>query len=408
MTRLSARARQAIGALLSTSALALALPACYGAEPAAASGPLATASQGASSRPGPELGLTAVPFGDPAGVGQVAAVADLDSRVVVFGDRGAIALASGAAIASDDSVLGWSGGASVPAADRTGVWAVGVSAAGALLRFRDGAALENVGARYGLDPNEPVRGVLPVNDASFAAVVDGGFVMIDVAHATTTRFDTGPLAHLSASKTGRVAGIDGDDVVIADVVAGKRTRIPCPGARATAFDGADRLLVASEHTLRRERDGAFDLVLERDDVTFGALASSGSRVWFVAGTELWALEADVARRAPTAIVEDGAALGASSSGDVWLLGASMERYRPQASPAEDAWLEAVQPSFQRVCAACHVPGGSAGIDLSSYAAWDARRDVIRQRVVVDGSMPPPPATLSQEERASIATWLAAR
>src|SRR5205823_5394117 len=52
------------------------------------------------------------------------------------------------------------------------------------------------------------------------------------------------------------------------------------------------------------------------------------------------------------------------------------------------WTTNVQPIFARRCASCHLPGGSSGVDLSTFDAWIGKRALVRKRVVDTRTMPP--------------------
>jgi mono/diheme cytochrome c family protein len=61
--------------------------------------------------------------------------------------------------------------------------------------------------------------------------------------------------------------------------------------------------------------------------------------------------------------------------------------------------------FARSCARCHSPGGEAGVDLSTSAAWDAHKAAILKRVVVARSMPPDGAPgMPEADRAAVKRW----
>ena len=70
------------------------------------------------------------------------------------------------------------------------------------------------------------------------------------------------------------------------------------------------------------------------------------------------------------------------------------------------WSAAVRPIFERVCARCHQPGGSAGVDLSTAARWRGARRELVHRVVEARTMPPPGIQLDEAERRALAAWLA--
>jgi mono/diheme cytochrome c family protein len=126
-------------------------------------------------------------------------------------------------------------------------------------------------------------------------------------------------------------------------------------------------------------------------------------VWFADGSELGVLEGDRARETHGAKLSPGAALVGSPGGDVWALaGGALARY----AVAEGAsWEETIAPVFRRACAGCHRDGGEAGVDLSSGAAWAARRAQIKRRVLEERTMPPPGVTLSDAEREAIRAFV---
>jgi hypothetical protein len=126
----------------------------------------------------------------------------------------------------------------------------------------------------------------------------------------------------------------------------------------------------------------------------------------VQGPELWALDSTGLHRAAGAVIEDGAALVGSTSGDAWLLGAKPARWHVDAVSGEDVWREKALPTYERVCRECHSPTGASGIDLSTYDGWAKRREVVRERVLVKGDMPPKPRELTADEKASIDAFLA--
>ena len=63
------------------------------------------------------------------------------------------------------------------------------------------------------------------------------------------------------------------------------------------------------------------------------------------------------------------------------------------------------PVFARSCAACHQPNGASGTDLSTEAAWEGKRPLIRGRVVLGRTMPPQGHPLSDSDRAAILHWV---
>ena len=61
--------------------------------------------------------------------------------------------------------------------------------------------------------------------------------------------------------------------------------------------------------------------------------------------------------------------------------------------------------FRRACEACHRAGGEAGVQLGTQEAWAKHRDEIRQRVLVDRTMPPTGVVLPEADRAVIRAFL---
>lgn len=108
---------------------------------------------------------------------------------------------------------------------------------------------------------------------------------------------------------------------------------------------------------------------------------------------------------------DARAVGAlfgSPGGSVWVApphGGALAHYQIDVSAEDVAWNERVAPVFQRVCSHCHLPGGDAGIDLSTVAAWNAERAEIVRRVMVTRTMPPAGTELADGDRAALAGWL---
>jgi hypothetical protein len=79
--------------------------------------------------------------------------------------------------------------------------------------------------------------------------------------------------------------------------------------------------------------------------------------------------------------------------------------RPQ---DHEAWERDVAPIFERVCARCHMPSGSASVDLSTSTMWARRNGAIRA-VLQARSMPPDDGVaLTDTERAVLEHWLEQR
>jgi hypothetical protein len=339
-----------------------------------------------------------------AAVGRVAAVVESGEQIVVLSDVSATVLASGAPIAQDSSVTGWRAGATIPAADGQGSWVVGVGADGLLRRLLATGTWEAVSDRYGLEGERVQAAVSPAEGIAVFAL-ERGIAVADGARVT--RHDLGSFAELAGAK-GRIAGAAGGRVRLFDVARAEAVDYEVPGAFAAAIDSAGRLVVASAQILYVEAAGGTLVAKHVSAVPIHGLAASGERVWFAAGSEVLTLEGDTLRRSAGAMIPAPARLLGSPSGDVWVLddGKLSRLGQDSALMAKVArWEEVVRPIFLRVCAACHLPGGLAGVNLSSYSAWIQKRDAIYDRVVVNRDMPPPGTVLREEDRSALRAWL---
>ena len=101
-----------------------------------------------------------------------------------------------------------------------------------------------------------------------------------------------------------------------------------------------------------------------------------------------------------------AALIGSPPGDLWIDGGGeLQRYSLDRATADPRWTAEIAPVFQRVCSHCHLPGGDAGIDLSTPATWASERAEIVRRVLVTRTMPPAGTELLDRDRLALAGWL---
>jgi hypothetical protein len=173
-----------------------------------------------------------------------------------------------------------------------------------------------------------------------------------------------------------------------------------------AFLDADsdhpRLVAATMDTLWVETDGK--LVPHAMPNVPAALVARGTRAWLSSGLgQLWVLDGE--RVVPArSDAHRAVVLAASTTGDAWVTTErGLVRYSRVAT--DSAWDSQVAPVFQRVCSHCHLPGGSADIDLSTVAAWRGNRAEIIRRVLVTRTMPPAGTDLGDGERRALETWL---
>lgn len=332
--------------------------------------------------------------------GHVATVAETGDDVVVFGDKGALVFAGGALATTDPTVTAWQPIAtSIPAADGSGAWLVAVSTAGRVLRLRGRQVMEDVSDRYGLASSQ-VTGVAGGVGPWAVFSTDSG---VAIADGTTVHFLDGVLGGVAAAQH-RAAGITPDGRVrIIDLQTHSAIDYDADHPIFVAFDALDVLWVETPHKLYRETKGALDLIYEDESAPFHGLAFGGGRLWFAVGADLGFVTQDAVMRGSVSLPADATLFG-SATGDVWAVSrGALSRYGVPVSGDEASWRKSVLPVYARVCSQCHGPGGSSGIDLSTYASWAQRRQDIYDRVLVQKTMPQN-QTLTADDGAAIGAW----
>jgi hypothetical protein len=334
-----------------------------------------------------------------ADLGSIAALAEDGDDLLLFGDHGATLIAGGAAAASDDSVTHWQAAGRIPAADGSGYWAVGVDADGKLYRLRAGTALENISDRYGLS-DAAVLGVAALAGPYVAFGLQDSLAVADGTHVT--RYDV-PAGRDVSGDAHRVAAVAADGSLrTLDVDSHAQLTLAVDDALSSVFFQG-QLLVQTPDALYSEHAGELSVLLHASAKLHG-LVVSGERVWLLQGDQLCAAEkAQIACGAADGVTQDSRLFG-SASGDAWVLtNGKLARFGVPAQGDEAAWRAGPFSVYARVCSSCHAPGGSAGIDLSTYGAWQDRRDKVYQMVVVTKTMPPDRA-LSDADRTTIEAW----
>ena len=338
-------------------------------------------------------------------VGKVAAVAESEGTIAVFSDLGVSVMAGGVVAGSDNSIKTWSSASPIPSADGRGSWIVGIDAEGKVHRLRGDASLEDVSDRYGL-LGKKVKNVAALGELLVGFGYEGGLAVAD--GSTVTFFADGSCQQFAAGGK-RVATVAPEGVKSFDPVAKSMVLYPLEGARHVAVDPRGRLVVATARAIYVEHEaGTLKLRHKETDDVHG-VAVSGTRVWFAAGTELGTIDDSGVSRSKGANVAQTAKLLPASNGEVWTLSdGALGRWGVDEAGGENEkiWNEQIRPIFERACAKCHLPGGTAGIDLSSYRTWAAHVASIEDRVVVRKQMPPAGNELSEADRASIAKWVA--
>lgn len=331
----------------------------------------------------------------PAEVGEVVAIAEVGDATVVLDHQHAFVVRGGALVASVPAPHGWRGGATVAALDGEGSWAVGVADDGRLYRITLAGDLEDITDRFKL---ASVRAIAAAGTTTAFSLGDGIAVSADGVHELRAKLAT-PSA-IAASR-GRIAMIGTRGIDVWNVPKAESRTYPI-AARSVAWIGG-RLAAATASAVYVEDAGALHAVAVPGAIA--SIAAAGPRLWILTSAGLYALDGILLRRA-TVDVPHGAHLFASTGGDAWLATrGSVTRASLDIATDDPAWRAQIQPVFARVCAHCHLPGGSAGIDLSTAASWHADHDELVRRVVVTRTMPPAGTDLGAADRDALAAWL---
>jgi mono/diheme cytochrome c family protein len=347
------------------------------------------AACGGATRPA-LVPATSTPLADAT---RVVAVTELGDATIVLAEDRALVLRGGALAATIPHR--WRAGATIAALDGDGAWAVGVDDAGRLYRITLAGDLEDVTDRFRI---AGVRAVAAAGTTTVFGLRDGVAVTGDGLHEL--RVELAAPEALAASK-GRIALAGARGVAVWDLAAQRAQTYPVHARAVALADGrvavatGDRVLVeelAPGHALRSLPLAATQL------------AAAGARLWILAGAP-YALDGDTLHRAGMA-VPAGTRLFGAPNGDAFLAAEGrVERISIDARDDDPAWRADVAPVFARVCAHCHLPGGDAGIDLSTAAAWRAEHAELVRRVLVTRTMPPAGTDLSPADRDALARWL---
>lgn len=345
--------------------------------------------------------------------GRIDAVTEIYDDTLILGEQGAVVLTSGVPLATDGSVKGWRTATVVPAADLSGEWAMAVDKDGAVRRLRNRSSMEDTSDRYGL-AGTPVLELAALGAGGVAFALADGLAVAD--GSTVTRYP---------GAWSRLSGMDGR---VAGVVDGKLRSLALPSGTATdyalgeitgvVFDAAGKLVVTTTDALYQEDAGASPALVRRHQSAepIRALARAGSVLWLRLGDGLAQVEGDKLRRPPAdsalGVLGGEARLFGSPGGALWTVQDGRLRLLAQDSGGgadQDLWRRSVLPMYARLCSTCHLPGGSSGIDLSTYKTWAPRRGVMDLRVLQGKPTPMPPAgagTLTADEAAGLKAWIA--
>lgn len=345
-------------------------------------------------------------------IGQVRAVADSGKVVVVFGVQAvATVLVSGAAVATVPSAAEWVGACVLPSLDGRSMWIVGIDGPGHLQRLRALIEFEDVSARYGFG-GRSVRECATLDGQRSAFLLDDEVAVAGGGSAAFYGLPSSERRSLRGGSGGWGAVVASDTLVLFDAHARVSRTFPVPGIRYAAIGPDGRLYASTSRALyEAEPNGDLTLVYDAERNTLHGLTLSGQRVWFADGTELGVIERGHVLETSGAGLSPDAALSASPSGDVWVVGGgdrspAIRRFaRAEAEPpASASWSTNLGPIFARSCSPCHLATGVSGTDLSTADAWQRERAVIDERVVRRRSMPPEGHPLSDADRDTIRLW----
>lgn len=350
--------------------------------------------------------------------GKVAAVAESGDDVAVFSDTGLFLWSSGSTAGSDSSVRTWQAAAAVPALGFAGQWLLGVDDGGRVYRLHSGAAfsLEDVSARYVLS-DKPVREVAALGNGQVVFALADKLALTDGQNLKL--FDLS-LRHIVGGPT-RLAAYDEAGVSLWDPQSGALRQFAQPGVVGVAFAPDGTLWAATAQMLftegKSESENRTTLVpihafTPPQAVT--SLAGAARGIWVGLGDTL-ALVRDGQLLMPetSPMLSADTRLIGSASGDVWTVAGgagTLGRYGEASGGGADLtiWRQQLVPIFNRLCQACHLPGGSARIDLSTYSSWAHLRTAISVRVVERKPTPMPPLSvgmLKPEELAAVQAWV---
>ncbi len=339
--------------------------------------------------------------------GSVFAVADLNEDTVVFSSLGAMVFTAGLPLYTDSAVQSWKSATVIPAGNLAGSWLVGVDGNGKVRRLRDRSLMEDVSDRYGLQ-NDSVTELVAADPTTRTAFALGSQLAVSDGQKVV-RYPVA-ISQISGGSS-RVSGVVDGAVATFDTRSGKLARYGVSSPVATLIDTAGRLVVATEDTLYRESGESLVKLYVSSDAPIRGLVLSSGVVWVQIGDTLAVLDEAEVRRAQAGMIPADGKLLSSSTGDVWVLSqGTLKRFGEDTGggASEDQWKNTVQPVFTRLCSLCHMPGGSANMDLSTYKSWVARKDAMRKRVVEMTPSPMPPkgaGSLTQDELTAVSAWL---
>lgn len=338
-------------------------------------------------------------------VGNPSAVGEQGGTSVIFSNTGASIFSGGVLVAADANITDWKASMLLPAADGNGTWIAGLNQTGGVYRLRSGTYFEGISDLYGLE-KDAVLGAAALGGPSIAFALEGQLAIADGMNVT--RYDLETFTGIAGAQ-GRTASASTDHVNVVKAAGAEHSIYDLAGAEQVAFDATGRLVVRTADSIYLEAQGG-GLVLryKAEGKKLRELAASDVRIWFIENGELGALEADAVYVTEGTAIADTAHLLGSPSGDVWVVDSGkLTRFAAETGDSQDrkVWEESVQPIYVQACTPCHAPGGSSGIDLSTYGAWVARRPQLEDAVIAKKTMPPQGIGFSDMDRSALSAWI---
>jgi hypothetical protein len=308
----------------------------------------------------------------------------------------------------------WTSAAAMPALDGDGKWIVATRFDKTLWRVRLDGEIERIESRFGLSDSDEVRAVagagttvaLLVESAKSYQLAQSLVVTNDDKHVT--RFELGVKNNTAiAVAQDRVALANADSIDIWDLAANTKHSYTIGNGRPGFLDAdqkSARLVVTTKQGVWIEHGGTLR-ELGVSDVAATAIA--GQKLWLEIGKRLYILN-DTTPLDTTVASAGGEPMFGAPNGDVWVGAHGIRRYALGAATIDPSWRDKIQPVFEHVCAHCHLPGGDAGVDLSTAASWTSEHDELVDRVVKTKTMPPAGTEMSDADRATLADFLGAK
>jgi hypothetical protein len=340
--------------------------------------------------------------------GAPSTVVEQGDAVYALGGKLATVLRGGVVTGKVEADHAWVGGAVIAAPDGDGRWVIALDDAGVPWRLTIAGEREQVADRLGLD-GAHVSAIGGAGTTFAAELADGVAFTTDGLHlarvpaqpAYTIAVARGQLARAIAATATVPAHIERWDLA-----RGTKQTYAMPAVQLAFLDGDSdhpRLVVSDGTNIYVDRDGHLEPF--RAPGRVHAIAARGDRLWIAAASDLWLYD-NGKLRATRGRDSNAALLAASNTGDAWLATQhGIVRYTLGAAGDDPRWQEQIAPVFERVCAHCHLPGGQAGIDLSTAASWKTDHGEIARRVLVTRTMPPAGTELTDADRATLEQWL---